>query len=108
MATFYSDVTIPVRDGLSVVLHGDLYDQTAIAYSSTANLNPGAILPGYAVTDFRASLESRQGWTVSAVVKNAFNRVYYAGGIAAAQLFQFNTAIPGDPRTAMLEVHYKF
>ena len=108
MATLYSDVTIPVRDGLAVVVHGDLYDQTAIAYSSTANLNPGAILPGYAVTDFRVSLEAKQGWSVSAVVKNAFNRVYYAGGIAAAQLFQFNTAIPGDPRTASLELHYKF
>jgi iron complex outermembrane receptor protein len=108
MATLYSDVTIPVREGLAVVLHGDIYNQTAIAYSSTANINPGAILPGYAVSDFRVSLDSRQGWTVSAVVKNAFNRVYYAGGIAAAELFQFNTAIPGDPRTASLELHYKF
>jgi iron complex outermembrane receptor protein len=108
MATFYSDVTIPIRDGLAVVLHGDIYNQTAIAYSSTANINPGAILPGFAVTDFRVSLDSSQGWTVSAVVKNAFNRVYYAGGIAAAELFQFNTAIPGDPRTASLELHYKF
>ncbi len=108
MATLYSDVTLPIRDGLAVVLHGDIYNQTAIAYSSTANINPGAILPGFAVTDFRVSLDSKQGWTVSAVVKNAFNRVYYAGGIAAAELFQFNTAIPGDPRTASLELHYKF
>jgi len=108
MATFYSDVTIPVGAGLAVVVHGDLYDQTRIAYSSTANLNVGAFLPGYAVADFRVGLESKQGWTVSAIVKNAFNRVYYAGGIAAAELFQFNTAIPGDPRTAAVEVHYKF
>jgi len=108
MATLYSDVTIPIRDGLAVLLHGDIYNQTAIAYSSTANINPGAILPGFAVTDFRVSLDSKQGWTVSAVVKNAFNRVYYAGGIATAELFQFNSAIPGDPRTASLELHYKF
>jgi iron complex outermembrane receptor protein len=108
MMTLYSDVTIPVSDGLSVVLHGDIYNQTSIFYDSTANNNPGAVLPGYAVTDFRVSLDSKQGWTVSAVVKNAFNRVYYAGGIAAAELFQFNTAIPGDPRTASLELHYKF
>jgi iron complex outermembrane receptor protein len=108
MATLYSDVTIPIRDGLAVVLHGDIYNQTAIAYSSTANINTGAILPGFAVTDFRVSLDSKQGWTVSALVKNAFNRVYYAGGIATAELFQFNSAIPGDPRTASLELHYKF
>jgi len=107
-STFYSDVTIPVGAGLAVILHGDVYDQTKIAYSSTANINVGAFLPGYAVADFRVSLQSKQGWTVSAIVKNAFNRVYYAGGIAAAELFQFNTAIPGDPRTASLDLHYKF
>ncbi len=106
--TLYSDVTIPVGNGLAVIVHGDIYDQTKIAYSSTANINVGAFLPGFAVTDFRVGLESRQGWTVSAIVKNAFNRVYYAGGIAAAELFQFNTAIPGDPRTVAVEVRYKF
>ena len=95
-------------NGLAVIVHGDIYDQTKIAYSSTANINVGAFLPGFAVTDFRVGLESRQGWTVSAIVKNAFNRVYYAGGIAAAELFQFNTAIPGDPRTVAVEVRYKF
>lgn len=41
-------------------------------------------------------------------MKNALNQVYYVGGIGLGELFQFNTAIPGEPRTFFGEVRYNF
>jgi len=30
------------------------------------------------------------------------------GGVALGELFQFNTAVPGDPRTYMVNVRFNF
>ena len=45
---------------------------------------------------------------MSAHLKNAFNRVYYVGGIATGELFQFNTVVPGSPRTFFVDARFKF
>jgi hypothetical protein len=37
------------------------------------------------------------------LVKNAFKKEYDTGGIGFASLFAFNSVVPGEPRTFLLE-----
>jgi iron complex outermembrane receptor protein len=60
------------------------------------------------VSDFTLSLDSKSGWSAAVIVKNAFNRVYYVGGFADKSLFATNSTLPGDPRTVVGEIRYKF
>lgn len=108
--SYYADVTVPVSDQFNATLRGDVYAQSSSFFSSTGrSLNPHSQIPGYALTNFRVGLEQRDGGlSISALVKNAFNKVYYTGGIGFASLFSFNTVIPGEPRTYMVEARYKF
>jgi len=107
--TAFGEVTFPVSGNLEVSFRGDVFGQTGTFFSSTANTNPGARLSGYKLVNFRLGLgDEQQGWTVSFNLKNAFNEVYYVGGIALGELFQLNTAVPGEPRTYFGEVRYKF
>ena len=71
-------------------------------------LNPGTEIPGYTIANFRAGIDSDSGWSFSANVKNAFDKVYYVGGIGFASLFAINTVIPGAPRTYFVEARYRF
>jgi iron complex outermembrane receptor protein len=106
----YGDAAIPLPNNLTFTVHGDAYDQSGTYFSPTANtLNPGTHLPGYAVANFATGLENpKQGWSVTANVRNAFNHVYYVGGIGDASLAGVNTAVPGAPRTWSVEARYKF
>lgn len=106
----FVEVAVPVTDRLRGSLRGDVYDQTATNFSSTGNtLNPGTRIPGYTLANFRLGIEDEQaGWSLSANLKNAFDRVYYVGGIGFASLFAVNTVIPGAPRTITVEARYKF
>jgi iron complex outermembrane receptor protein len=109
-ATVYAEVVEPVTARLSASLRADMYAQTSSYFSSTGNtLNPGSQIPGYGIANFRLGIEDTgQGWSLSANLKNAFNKVYYAGGIGFASLLAVNTVIPGDPRTITVEGRYKF
>ena len=106
----FGDVTVPVSANLNVSLRGDVYGQSSSWFSSTgASLNPGSQIPGYGTTNFRIGLENPgAGWSVSAIVKNAFDRTYYVGGIGFSSLFAVNTVIPGAPRTYSVEARYRF
>jgi iron complex outermembrane recepter protein len=107
--TAFGEVTVPVSSTLAVSLRGDVFGQTSTFFSSTGNTNPGAKLPGYKLVNFRIGLgDDQMGWSVSFNLKNAFNEVYYVGGIALGELFQLNTAVPGEPRTFFGEVRYRF
>jgi iron complex outermembrane receptor protein len=101
----FGDITIPLQGDLTVLLHADMYAQEMTETSSTID----APLPGYVLTNFRVGIENDpQGWSLTANVKNAFDRVYYVGGLALGALVQTNTAIPGDRRTFLAEFRYKF
>lgn len=107
--SIYADATFPIARNFELQLRGDLYAQTHTFFSSTANLNPGARLPGYTVVNFRVGIQNTVGgWSLAGLVKNAFDRTYYVGGVALGELFQTNSAIPGEPRTFLLEARYKF
>ena len=105
----FGEVAVPVRDAIEVSLRADVYSQSFFWFASTGNRSPGARVDGYTLANFRLGLaDSEVGWSLSANLKNAFDRVYYVGGIATGELFQFNTVVPGSPRTFLLEARFKF
>lgn len=106
----YADISTDIRPGLKASLHGDVYGQTSTYFASTAaTLNPGAQLPKYAIANFRVGLDQEeQGWSLAVNLKNAFNKIYYTGGVGFSSLLGVNTALPGDPRTVLVEAKYKF
>jgi iron complex outermembrane recepter protein len=108
--TIFADITLPLRQDLNIVLHGDGYAQSGFFFSSTAaTVNPGTFIHGYSVANFRLALENdRAGWSISANLKNAFDRVYYVGGLAIGNLASTNAVVPGGPRTISIDLRYKF
>ena len=107
----YADITVPVSDGWNATAHGDVYRQTSNYYSSTGrSLNPGTKISGYTLANFRLGVEqsSDKGWALSALLKNAFKKTYYSGGVGFASLFALNVVVPGEPRTFLLEARYRF
>jgi iron complex outermembrane receptor protein len=107
--SLFAEVTMPMGGGLSVSIRGDVHAQTSFYFSSLNNtVNPGSQLPGYGLADFRVSIDSVSGWSLAAYVKNAFDHTYYVGGVPLASLLGFNTALPGAPRTAFVQLRYKF
>ncbi|WP_164844100.1 TonB-dependent receptor [Croceicoccus ponticola] len=106
----FAEIKAPVSSNLTATLHGDVYAQTSTYFSSTGNtLNPGTKIPGYTLVNFRAGIEDDvAGWSLTANLKNAFDRTYYVGGIGFLSLLAVNTVIPGAPRTFLLEARKKF
>lgn len=107
--SLFGEISVPVSRTKKASIRSDFYGQSKFFYTSTGNTNPGAQIAGYQLVNFRISLDdSAVGWSLTANLKNAFNRVYYVGGIATGELFQFNTVVPGSPRTFLIEARYKF
>jgi iron complex outermembrane recepter protein len=106
----FSEADVPISNNIAISLRGQLYDQTSSFFSPTNNtITPETELSGYSVADFTLSLaDTKTGWSVAVIVKNAFNRVYYVGGLASYNLYTVNTTLPGDPRTVVGEIRYKF
>lgn len=107
----YADAIVPVSDAWNLALHGDVYRQSSNYFSSTGRtLNPNSLIPAYSLANFRIGVEEsgNKGWSFSALVKNAFGKTYYTGGIGFASLFALNFVVPGERRSYMLEARYKF
>jgi iron complex outermembrane recepter protein len=105
----FGEATYPIRDSLALSFRTDIYGETSDWDSGTGNLDPGAKLPEYVLTNFRLALENKAvGWTLSANLKNVFNRTYYIGGEPLGTLFQVDTATPGEPRMVTVEARYNF
>jgi iron complex outermembrane recepter protein len=105
----FADVTVPLAGSVTGLLHGDVYSQSKVFYTSHGNVNTTAFTPHYTLANFRAGLQDGEaGWSLTANLKNVFNKVYYVGGLANAELFQLNTIIPGEPRTFTVEARFKF
>lgn len=107
--TIYGDMKHPVSSTLNAVFHADLYGQSK-AFTGPQSTNfAGTTIPGYRLASFRLGVEdSEGGWSLTAILKNAFNRTYYTGGFAIGQITQINTLNPGDPRTISVEARLKF
>lgn len=107
--SFFVQADVPLTDSIDLIARGDYYAQSETVFTSTQNRNTGALAPSFEVVNFQLGLDLKDsGITVAAHLKNAFDEVYYIGGIGTAELTQNNTALPGNPRTWMLELGYKF
>jgi iron complex outermembrane receptor protein len=107
--TAFAELTAPVGGSLKASLRGDVYAQQSTWFVAVGNIMPGTQLPGYGLANFRLGLENeKQGWSVSANVKNAFDKTYYVGGEALGLLFQDNMVNPGDRRTYSIEARMNF
>ena len=97
--------------GYESVFNVEVFGQSKMYFVSTGNVNPSAKThgSGYGLTNLRWSIsDPSAGWTAALNLKNAFDNVYYVGGIALGELFQTNTAIPGNRRTLTANVRYEF
>lgn len=107
--TGFATVTLPLNGDMDLFFGGNVYMQSSFYITSTGITNRGGRLPGYNVTNFQIGIEDhKRGLSLTANIKNAFDRVYYVGGLAPAELFNFNSAVPGDPRTFLIEARIKF
>lgn len=108
-ASAFSDITVPLTSALSFSLRGDVYHQTEVSTAAKGPRNPITTLPSYTLVNFRVGVENEAaGWSIAGIVKNAFKELYYVGGVPLGQLFQLNTAVPGEPRTVMVEAKFNF
>lgn len=92
-------------------LRGDMFHQSHFYFGSLDNFTvPGTKLPHYTLANFRAGVDDILGSAVSvtAHVKNAFDKKYYVGGIPVGEVLSVNAAVPGEPRTYFVELGYKF
>lgn len=107
--TAFVDVTVPVSDSVSMLAHGDVYHQSK-SFTTPRSVNSfGTTIAGYTIANFRLGIQSNDaGWSLTGNLKNAFNRVYYAGGIPTGEIYQINMLVPGEPRTFTVEARFKF
>jgi iron complex outermembrane receptor protein len=102
--SLFTQIQEPVTDDIDFFIGGYVYAQSSFYVSSTGNTDTGSRLPAYSITNLQVGFtEKAHGLSLTANVKNVFDRVYYAGGIAPAQLFNFNSVVPGEPRTFLIE-----
>jgi iron complex outermembrane recepter protein len=107
--TVYADVTAPLSGNVTGLLHGDVYFQSKTFNSPRSANNFGTVIDGYAIANFRLGVEDKTvGWSLTANLKNAFNRVYYSGGIPTGEIYQINVLTPAEPRTFTVEARFKF
>lgn len=104
----FADINMPMGGGLNLSLRGDVYHQSSVSTTALGPRNPITTLPNYTLANFRVGVEHDAGWSLSALVRNAFKEVYYVGGVPLGKLFQLNTAVPGEPRTFLVEARHKF
>ncbi|WP_397583854.1 TonB-dependent receptor [Sphingorhabdus sp.] len=110
--SIFAQISVPLAGDMGEMsFRGDFYSQSKFFYSSVNNtINPGSVLPGYSVANFRVNWNEISGSKVGAAffVKNAFNKTYYTGGLALGSVLGLNTAIPGRPRMYGAEVSVNF
>ncbi|WP_197272388.1 TonB-dependent receptor [Brevundimonas sp. AAP58] len=108
-AAAFVDYTVPLGAAYTLRLHADVYYQSESTISPRSLNNAGTTLPDYTLANFRFGIEDEaRGIELTANLKNAFDEVYYAGGLQTGEIYQINTLIPGDPRTYTVELRYTF
>jgi iron complex outermembrane receptor protein len=108
----FVQTNFPLHDNIgTLTVRSDVYTQAKFYYGSLeSTLSPGTVLPGYTLVNFRLGLRDIGGTKLSlaAHVKNAFNRIYYVGGLDDGPSLGENCILPGEPRTFFLEGRYEF
>ena len=105
----FADVTLPIDRRLALRLHGDVYDQTESFTTPRSQNAAGTRIGSYNLANFRVGIEGIDGaWALTASVKNAFDKVYFVGGLPTGEIYQVNHLVPGEPRTVTMDFRYKF
>jgi iron complex outermembrane receptor protein len=108
----FTQVNLPTPKTIGELsVRADLYSQSMFYFSSTADtISPFTDIRGYTLTNFRVALDNVGGSSLSlaASLRNAFDRVYYTGGLATGVITSINSVSPGAPRTFYVEARYKF
>ena len=108
----YVEVALPLSEALGKLsLRGDLYKQSGFYFSSTNDtITPGTRLPGYETVNLRMSWNdvARSPVSVALYAANVFDKTYYTGGVAIANVFGYNAANPGRPRSYGAEATLRF
>ena len=109
VAAAFADVTVPFTNDLSVLAHADVYHQS-VSYTTARSLaNDGATLSQYTLANFRLGVQNEtKGWSLTANLKNAFDKRYYTGGLATGEIFQVQILVPAEPRTFSVDARFKF
>ena len=107
--TIFADITAPISGNINALLHANVYLQCLAHTSSQSSNNAGTQISAYTLVNFRFGLEDKEaGWSLTANLRNAFNRTYYVGGLPVGTIYQINLLVPGDPRTFAVEARLKF
>ncbi|HKX80316.1 MAG TPA: TonB-dependent receptor [Novosphingobium sp.] len=108
----FAEIALPMDERMGdLTLRGDLYAQSGFYFSSTGDsITPGTKLPSYETANFRLDWSNIAGSGVGAAVyvNNAFDEVYYTGGVAVGNLFGYNNANPARPRMYGVELRFKY
>ena len=94
-----------------LAFRGEVFRQGMSYFGSQNDSSvPGTDIAGYTLANFRIGLEDILGsrWTVSANIKNAFNKVYFVGGVPNGSTLSSTDAVPGDRRVYFLQAGFKF
>jgi iron complex outermembrane receptor protein len=106
--SLFADLSFPISH-YALTLHGDAYNQDKTFTAPRSSNNLGTLLDSYTLANFRVGLEdSNAHWSVTANLKNAFDKTYFVGSLPTGEIYQINVAVPGEPRTVTLEARYKF
>jgi iron complex outermembrane recepter protein len=105
------DWTLPVPERL-----GTITPSLQVSYGSSANYgrtlqqDPGSVAPGYTLVHGRVDWRNVGGHPVdlSLFVRNIFDKTYVTYVAPLYSIFGFNTAQYGEPRTAGIELRYRF
>ena len=67
-------------------------------------------MPSYDLTNIRGGIQSDDGWGVALFVNNAFNKHAYLEDMLQESLpnASFNRVITNQPRTAGVDITYRF
>ena len=89
------------NDRGKLIYRADMSAQTSFSFSSLGNsLNPGSLIPGYALFNMRLDWTNMFGSGVSTgmFVRNLTDKIYYTGGLPETQNFSSSSIAYGLPR----------
>ena len=110
--SIFVQTNTPLPNGAgNLTFRGEAFRQ-GMSYFGSQNDStvPGTDIPGYTLANFRIGLEEIAGthWSVSANIKNAFDKTYFVGGVPNGSTLSSTDAVPGDRRTYFLQAGVKF
>jgi len=97
-----------LSDSVDFNLRAEGVGQSSIFYSSSGIANPSNEIDGFILANFRAGLTFDDRFSITANLRNAFDKTFFVGGIDAVTLAQTASVLPGLPRTYSIDARFEF